>query len=175
MAFADIALWFSIAPMLVGTIFMVSAPKQVTEGFYNLDVLKGKGLSSEVGGLICHVFFMLGSLAWEWGCVNLCLALGLDPVLAVTPSATSLFCLIAFMFITGNGITGVPGLSGPPIPARVILGTVGLLVNTNLVMTVMAGGVPISFWVVYVLAIAWPQALGLKIRNAGWMTVAIIP
>ena len=50
----DVALWASIAPMLIGTIFMVSAPKQTVEGFYNLEVLKGKGLSPEVGGLICH-------------------------------------------------------------------------------------------------------------------------
>jgi hypothetical protein len=35
---ADIALWSSIAPILVGTIFMVTAPKQVAEGFYNLEV-----------------------------------------------------------------------------------------------------------------------------------------
>ena len=174
MAFADVALWFSIAPMLVGTIFMLTAPKQVAEGFYNLEVLKGKSLAPEVGGLICHIFFMLGAVAWGWGCVNLCLALGIEPVLAVTPSATSLFVMLAFMFITGNGITGVPGLSGPPVPARVIMGTVAILLNANLVMAIMAGAVPISLYIVYVLAIVWPQGISAKHRAAGWMTAAIV-
>lgn len=115
---------------------------------------------------------MLGAVAWLWGCVNLGLALGFDPVLAVTPSATSLFLILAFMFITGNGITGVPGLSGPPVPARIIMGTVGILVNANLFMNIPSG---VGFWVVYLIAIAWPQALGFKIRSAGWMTDAILP
>jgi hypothetical protein len=136
-------------------------------------VLKGKSLSGEVGGLIAHVFFMLGSLAWMWGFVNLGLCLGFEPLVAVTPSATSLFALLAFMFITGNGITGVPGLAGPPVPARVIMGSVFALVTANLVQT--AAGVPTSFWAVYVVCIAVPQAIAAKHRAAGWMTAAIVP
>ena len=166
----SIALWSGIAPILVGTIFMVSAPKQVAEGFYKLEVLKGKSMSGEVGGLICHVFFMLDSLAWMWGCVNLGLALGLPPVLAITPSATSLFGLLAFMFVTDTGITGVPGLAGPPVPARIIMGTVAVLVNANLFLNAAP---PTFFWLLYVVVIAVPQLIGAKHRAAGWMTAEI--
>ena len=74
-----------------------------------------------------HVFFMLGVVAFSWGCVDLGLAIGYDPVIAVTTGFTGLFSTLLFMGVTATGITGVPGLTGPPIPARVIMATVAIL------------------------------------------------
>ena len=171
MAFEDVALWCSIAPILIGTVFMLTAKKQVVDGIGNLDVLKDISLAPEMGGLMVHVFFMLGVVAFCWGITNLGLALGYEPVLAVTIGFTSLFGTFVFMMAAKTGITGVPGLSGPPMPARIIMSLVSIILTVNLVMTAMDDDdVPMSYWLVYVFAIAWPQAIGFKHRSDGWMT-----
>lgn len=58
MSFPEIAIWFSVAPILIGTVFMLTAKKQVTTGYTALKVFEGMTLAPEVGGLMVHVFFV---------------------------------------------------------------------------------------------------------------------
>ena len=116
---------------------------------------------------------MLGVVAFAWGITNLGLAIGYEPVLAITSGFTGLFRTFVTMGVTGAGITGVPGLTGPPMPARIIMTIVTLVLTANLVMTVLEGEVPVSFYAVYGFAIVFPQAIGAKHRSDGWMTEQI--
>lgn len=52
------------------------------------------------------------------GITNLCLAVELPPACAVAPGFCAIFSLLVYMMVTKQGITGVPGITGPPIPAR---------------------------------------------------------
>ena len=109
--------------------------------------------------------------------MNLGLALGLPPAIAITPGFTSLLSVLLYMFIKSEGITGVPGITGPPLPARVIMGVIALLLNANVVLVLVTGGLTAAgqckLAVVYVLSCSVPHALAAKARAGGWMAPAI--
>ena len=163
------ALYSSTLFALIGLVFMgkAAAPGGYKEPFGQLACMKNVACAAEVGGLMAHLFFMLGMLAWSWGCTNIGLCLGLAPVVAVTPGATAMFSALLYMGVGGNGITGVPGLTGPPVPARVIVGTVALLLNANL----FSQGAPSAeASALYAVAVAVPHLLAAKHRAAGWLS-----
>ena len=171
MAFPEIAVYFSILLCLPGIIFMATGKVQVEHAFAGIPVLTGKPLAPEVGGFILHCLFILGCIAWCWGMVCTALAFGVMPAPAITTGATSLAVVLLFMAVKGTSITGLPGFYGPPIPARIIVGTIALVANANVITTLIEGGsAPVAFWIIYVLAIAVPQLFGAKLRAEGWMT-----
>ena len=49
------------------------------------------------------------------------------------------------------------------------------ILNVNLILTAIDGGVPFGFWVVYIVIVALPQLLGAKHRADGWMTDVVVP
>jgi hypothetical protein len=163
------ALWLSAAvPLLIGTAFMMTARKQLVYAFSTLEVLQGKTLAPELGGLFTHAFFMVGVLAWSFGAVQLCLALDVEPALAVTSGFTSCFGTMLFRVITGTGITGVPGVAGQP--GELIMGMVTCALTANLLASILSGRVPTAFYVCYTFAVVGPQWFGLMARSGGWMT-----
>ena len=173
---ATIALWSSVLVSIVGLAFMGKC-KALYAQSAELPAFKGVAFSPEVGGLFGHFTFILGALAWIIGMINLGLALGLSPVLAVTPGFTSLVTILLYMFFKKQGITGVPGITGPPLPARVINGLIALLLNLNVVLTLITGGMSggdfFKLVFVYALATGVPHVLAAKARGAGWMAPAI--
>lgn len=47
------------------------------------------------------------------------------------------------------------------------------MLTVNLVMMVMEGSVPTTFWIVATISTVVPQALGYKHRSEGWMPPAV--
>ena len=177
--FNSVALWCSVPVALVGFIFMAKCKVVFVEAF-SLPAFKGVGAAPEVGGLLTHFAFILGMVAWcGFGMTSLALALGLPPAAAITPGFTGLVSVLAYMAAVGSGITGVPGITGPPMPARVINGAIAIVLNVNVVCLVaegdVSGGALGALAAVYALAVGVPHALGAKHRSAGWMAVNIVP
>ena len=140
--FNHVALWCSVPVALVGFIFMAKCKVVFVEAF-SLPAFKGVGAAPEVGGLLAHFAFILGMVAWcGFGMTSLALALGLPPAAAITPGFTGLVSVLAYMAAVGSGITGVPGITGPPMPARVINGAIAIVLNVNVVCLVAE-----IFWV----------------------------
>merc|ERR1712054_676552 len=113
-----------------------------------------------------HLFFIIGAVAWAFGMLLLGLALKLDPALASAPAVTTIIFVLAYMVVKKEGITGVPGITGPPMPARVIMSVVFVFLTINLFVQAAAGAISAADWgklsLVYVLGIGVSQGLAAK-------------
>jgi hypothetical protein len=67
------------------------------------------------------------------------------------------------MAVTKTSITGIPGISGPPMPARIMIAVIGLVLNVNVLLHVFDGDIAgaewIKFVVVYVFSFAVPRTV----------------
>ena len=77
-----------------------------------------------------------------------------------------------------TSITGIPGIAGPPVPARVILVVIGLFLNINAIAVALDGDEPAATWVtfviVYILSVGIPQAIAYKHRTDGWESAPMV-
>ena len=105
---------------------------------------------------------------WAWATSTLGLALGYEPSLALAPGFFSWYGAFIYMKVIGDSIMGFPGFSGVPTPLFELFGIVSASLLLNLIFKVVAGVVPLSFWLVLVFAIAGPQAIGKKVRGSDW-------
>ena len=128
------------------------------------------------GGLYAHMGFIIGFIAFNFGITMLGLALKLPPALAAVPGTTSIVSGLMYMALFQTGIIGLPGISGPPIPARVILTAVGLVLNINMFVTAADGtyknDASDDLWtkliIVYIIAVGIPHGIAAMHRNNGW-------
>lgn len=100
--------------------------------------------------IISHFVFMVGSISLQFGVCNLGNALGVPPAIAVAPGVTGMFSVIWFMALLRKSLTGVDGVAGPPLPMRLGLSAVCLIVNANVYRSYGAGA-----------SIDWPTVAGL--------------
>lgn len=71
------------------------------------------------------------------------------------------------MAITKQSITGIPGITGPPVPARIALILVGLILNGNAIAIAVDGTQTpwVTFVLVYFVSMAIPHAIARKHRS----------
>lgn len=100
--------------------------------------------------IISHFVFMVGSISLQFGVCNLGNALGVPPAIAVAPGVTGMLSVIWFMALLRKSVTGVDGVAGPPLPMRLGLSVVCLIVNANVYRSYGAGA-----------SIDWPTVAGL--------------
>merc|ERR1711988_75734 len=88
--------------------------------------------------LASYYLFLLGMVLFELAILVVGLTLQLPPPLAVCAGITGAITILLMMSITAVGITGIPGITGPPKPARVMLILIGTLLNWNVVVHALA-------------------------------------
>ncbi len=81
--------------------------------------------------LAAYYLFLVGALAFCLASVILGLALDLPPAFAVCAGLTGMVTILLYMAVAGHSITGIPGVRGPPVPARIALIIIGIVLNAN--------------------------------------------
>ncbi|CAD7936032.1 unnamed protein product [Amoebophrya sp. A25] len=134
----DGAMPISCAVMIIGIAFLMKCREIPIQAFEMPHVRKVIDLNSAQFGvaaaLCAHMLFVVGVLAWGLGLLCLGLALRLVPELAVFPTFLNLFVFLAYMKIFRQSPMGVPGITGPPLPAIIINVTVTMYLLINLIV-----------------------------------------
>ena len=166
--FASASLLLGITPILVGLAFMGSGKDALGDDFENLATLKGHTASGPVGAWMVHLIFFGGMCCWAWAITVLGLALGYESEVALCGGFVAWYFQFLYMAAVAQSPMGFPGFSGVPPPLRILFGIACASMITSVVLKAMDGTVPWSFYVVLVIGISGPQALGAKARAAGW-------
>ena len=125
--------------------------------------LNEQGLS-----LASYYLFLVGMTLCALGMYSVGLALSLPAPLAATAALSGPLSVLGFMAIMKTSITGIPGISGPPLPARVALLIVGCILNGNAIAVALDGTETawVTFGILYFFAMAIPHGIALKHRGA---------
>ena len=125
-------------------------------------------LNEQALSLASYYLFLAGMMLCALGFYSVGLALDLPAPLAATAALSGPLSVLGFMAIMKTSITGIPGISGPPLPARVALLVVGCILNGNAIAVALDGTKTAwaTFGIIYVLAMGIPQAIALKHRSA---------
>jgi len=100
------------------------------------------------------------------------LTLDVSPPLAICASITGAVSVLLWMAFTQVSITGIPGIAGPPMPARIVLMVICLVLNINVVLHVLDGDVVALEWIkfgsLYTASVGVPHLIAFRHRSAGW-------
>jgi hypothetical protein len=126
-------------------------------------------LTPEMLALASYYLFLLGMVLFTMSMLVISLALSIPPPLAVCSSITGAVSILLWMAMFSTSITGIPGICGPPLPARILLIIIGLVLNVNAIMHVIDGDIVGSVWTkfisVYVCSVAIPHLIAFKHRK----------
>lgn len=125
--------------------------------------LNEQGLS-----LASYYLFLVGMTLCALGMYSVGLALSLPAPLAATAALSGPLTVLGFMAIMKTSITGIPGISGPPLPARIALLIVGVILNGNAIAIALDGTETawVTFGVLYFFAMVVPHGIAVKHRSA---------
>ena len=131
-----------------------------------------KSVNDEALALSSYYNFLYGMALFELSLLIIGLAIGLIIPLAICAGVSGAISILLMMAITKVGITGIAGISGPPVPARIMLIIIGVLLNVNAVLHAFDGDVDATVWWkfggLYLISVAIPHLIALKHRKAGW-------
>ena len=149
-----------------GVLFMAKN----TETVGNAAGEAGFTLSADATALAAYYLFLVGMVLFAISMLTLNLTIGVSPPLAVTAALSGPISVLLFMAIMKTSITGIPGIMGPPLPARVVLIVIGAILNINVIMHIFDGDVDALEWEkfagLYILAVGVPHLVGAKHRAA---------
>ena len=170
MAFDTIALSFGVLMGVPGLLFMVKNKDTVKNAIDEAGF--GSKYNTEMLAIASYYLFLAGMMLFGISMMILGLDLGLPAALAVCAALGGPLSVLGFMAITKQSITGIPGISGPPLPARIALIVIGSVININAIMHGIDGADSAATWIkffsLYVVAVAVPHLVGFKHRSAGW-------
>ena len=176
MAIDGITMGFTCVLLLPGAIFMATNKKVAMNAVKEAGF--EKSINNEALALAAYYLFLLGAVLFELASVILCLTLGVSAPLAVCAGTAGVISILLMMAITKESITGIPGISGPPMPARILIGLIGLLLNVNAILHIFDGDIPsdqwVSFAIVYVISCVVPHGIAFKHRKEGWSTPPMV-
>lgn len=167
MAIDGITMGFSCLLLVPGGIFMAKnkmvASNAVTEA----------GLESAVNekalALAAYYLYLVGMVLFELGTLVFSLTMGVPNPLAVCAGTSGAITILLMMAVTKQSITGIPGITGPPMPARVGLIVIGILLHFNVLLHIFDGDVDGATWLkflgVYTMSLAVPHGLAFKHRK----------
>ena len=149
---------------LPGILFMVKNEETVNNAVGEAKfTLNAQGLK-----LASYYLFLLGMTLFTLGMYSVGLAVELPIPLAACAAVSGPISVLIFMGIAKTSITGIPGIAGPPLPPRIALVIVALILNGNAIAVFMDGTAVAwsTFFAVYVAAVGVPHAVGFKHRSA---------
>lgn len=182
-SFDEVALYFGAGLMIPGIMFMLKCKvfwKDTLKlpAFDPLREFMKTDESKIIGGMMTHLGFIVGAIAFSLGLTMLCLAMKLPPALAATPPVTGMCTVLLYMGVAQTGIVGFPGISGPPMPARIVIAVIGLVLNVNWIIIANDGhlkndntqmpDVWTKFIIMYIFSIAFYHGIAYKHRTDGW-------
>ena len=171
MAFPIAALYVGAILMVPGILFMLKNVDLVKTAVADAKITSA---SPEMIGIGAYYLYLAGMSITALGAYSLELAMGVPPPLAATAAVSGPLSVLIYMAVAGHSITGIPGVTGPPLPGKIIIGVVGLTLNTNAVMMIMEGaGSLVPFASVYVFLIAVLHLIAFKHRSTGWNTAMV--
>ena len=176
MAYDAFTMGFSCLLLVPGVIFMAKN-KAVA-----MNAVKEAGLEKSVNdealALAAYYLFLVGMVVFELGTLALSLTLGITPVLAIAAGTAGAISILLTMAITKHSITGIPGITGPPMPARVMLILMGVILTVNTILHFVDGDIDGSEWIkfggVYLMSLVIPHGIAFKHRKEGWSTPAMV-
>jgi hypothetical protein len=176
MAIDQIAMGFACVLLLPSMIFMAKNKETAKHAVEEAGL--EKSVNDEALALAAYYLFLLGMVLFQLGCLVLGLTIGVPTPLATCAGTTGAITILLMMAITKQSITGIPGITGPPMPARVVLVIIGTVLNVNVVLHALDGDMDPSEWLkfgaLYSVSIAVPHLVALKHRSAGWSTPPMV-
>ena len=176
MAIDSVTMGVSCLLLVPATLFMATNKKVA------MNAVKEAGLESSINdnalALAAYYLFLVGGMLFEMGMMILSLTLGLIAPLALCAATSGLISILLMMAITKTSITGIPGITGPPMPARIGLIVVGALLNINAALHIFDGDISNADWLtfalLYIVSVGVPHAIAFKHRKEGWNTPAMV-
>ena len=166
------ALYAGAAMSLPGVIFMLTCRKLWNEtaesSRFNID-MNHKDFKVWAA-LASHLSFIIGTILFVLGTICGGIALGFPPALAMLGGLSGAITQLFFMVIFNTSPMGMPEVSGPPVPARILLIGVEAMLAFNAYTGFNAGyytDLP-KFLGFLAYAVLIPSIIAKKHRNAGW-------
>ena len=175
MAFDSFTLTFASLMVIPGLIFMLKS-KQVVSGVSAQEA--GITLLPGALALASYYLYLVGMIMFALSMIIVGAASGVPMVLGITAAVSGPISVLLFMSYFRQSITGIPGISGPPMPARILLILIGIVIHANAILHVVDGDVAGLDWAkfggLYVIAVSIPHLIGLKHRKEQWDAVPIL-
>jgi len=170
MAIDNIAMGLACVMIVPALIFMATNKKVAMNAVTEAGLQKS--VNDEALALAAYYLFLLGMMIFEFSLLTIGLFIGVSNPLAVCAGVSGAITILLTMAVTKQSITGIPGITGPPVPARVMLLIIGLGLNVNVIMHALDGDIESSEWVkfgaVYLVSVALPHAIAAKHRAEKW-------
>ena len=166
MAFDTLALIFACFMGVPGVLFMIKN----TETAKNAEKEAGFSLDASGLALASYYLFLTGMVLFSVSMLTLGITIGLPAPLAVTAALSGPLTILGYMAIMKVSITGIPGIAGPPMPARIALLVIGTVLHANVIMHIFDGDITGLEWekfiAVYFVALCAPHMVAMKHRSA---------
>jgi hypothetical protein len=115
--------------------------------------------------------FDVGMLYWSLGGVTLLLQMQYNAVYALVPPMTSLAVGVFYSMIFQRSLTGIPGVTGPPLAQRLLILATAIVLLMNMIYCEVNKSFVAKpeYWYVTVGMIVVPQLLAFYHRIGGWI------
>merc|ERR1719478_161224 len=81
--------------------------------------------------IAAYYLYLLGMVLFTLGMFFLATTLEVPPALGIAAVVGGPISILIWMPVMKMGITGIPGIMGPPMPARIALIVIGVVTNLN--------------------------------------------
>jgi len=166
MAFDTLALIFACFMGLPGLLFMAKNKDTVK----NAEKEAGFSLDASGLALASYYLYLTGMALFAIAILVLGITIGLPPPLAVPAALSGPLTILGYMAIMKVSITGIPGIAGPPMPARIALLVIGTVLHANVIMHIFDGDITALEWekfiAVYITGLCAPHMIAMKHRSA---------
>ena len=175
--FAEVLILAPSAFMLIGLMYMWRCKYAWKENFQESQALSELNKVREskeyalFSAYISSGNFDIGMLYWALGGITLLLQMKYNAVYALVPAMTSLAVGVFYSMIFQRSLTGIPGVTGPPLAQRLLILVVSIILLANLIWCEVKGIFVATneYWGVLAGQILIPQMLAFYHRMGGWI------
>ena len=175
--FVDVLILAPSVFLLVGLIYMWRCKYAWKENFQESPALSELNRVREAkeyalfAAYISSGYFDIGMLYWSLGGATLLLQMKYNAVYALVPPMTSLAIGVFYSMIFQKSLTGIPGVTGPPLMQRLLILATSIVLLMNMIYcevkkTFVAQA---EYWYVSAGMIVIPQAVAFYHRMSGWI------
>ena len=175
--FVDVLILAPSVFLLIGLIYMWRCKYAWKENFQESPALSELNRVREAkeyalfAAYISSGYFDIGMLYWSLGGVTLLLQMKYNAVYALVPPMTSLAIGVFYSMIFQKSLTGIPGVTGPPLMQRLLILATSIVLLMNMIYcevkkTFVAQA---EYWYVSAGMIVIPQAVAFYHRMSGWI------
>ncbi len=175
--FVDVLILAPSVFLLIGLIYMWRCKYTWKENFQESPALSELNRVREAkeyalfAAYISSGYFDIGMLYWSLGGATLLLQMKYNAVYALVPPMTSLAIGVFYSMIFQKSLTGIPGITGPPLMQRLLILATSIVLLMNMIYceakkTFVAQA---EYWYVSAGMIVIPQAVAFYHRMSGWI------